>query len=437
MTGDKDSTFNRKSTPKSTAGEILASLRALRSEGLASPGQPLNLDASLTGSLATTLAVLRWGALIVGLAWAATGAASGDLRVVATLSVVIFLSSWRTLRPLRLGDRSAGQLWFALSDVAVLSAAAGYNGGLTSAFVGCVFVSVALVAFGWGLYEGMWAATIALGVTVGSVALAGGALEMPQALGVIALAAAAIFPGIGHERLIQLESRRIVQAERIGRLAETNQLLGVLNTLTRTLPSSLDFEEVITTTRRQLRDTFAADRIVLLTYEDAGWSPQIQEGFSLPPLLDSSRLPSPFIDAAAQTSVLSVPDLLTVCDRAGSGLYARLVVEGIDTGLVGIERTSRAEPFDHNDSELLDGMADVLALTISNARAFKRLRSLAAAEERARIARDLHDRLGQYLTYIGLELERINSEQAEPSMDLKQLHEDTQGAIEELSLIHI
>lgn len=432
MTGDKDSTFNRKSTPKSTAGEILASLRALRSGGLASPGQPLNLDASLTGSLATTLAVLRWGALIVGLAWAATGAASGDLRVVATLSVVIFLSSWRTLRPLRLGDRSAGQLWFALSDVAVLSAAAGYNGGLTSAFVGCVFVSVALVAFGWGLYEGMWAATIALGVTVGSVALAGGALEMPQALGVIALAAAAIFPGIGHERLIQLESRRIVQAERIGRLAETNQLLGVLNTLTRTLPSSLDFEEVITTTRRQLRDTFAADRIVLLTYEDAGWSPQIQEGFSLPPLLDSSRLPSPFIDAAAQTSVLSVPDLLTVCDRAGSGLYARLVVEGIDTGLVGIERTSRAEPFDHNDSELLDGMADVLALTISNARAFKRLRSLAAAEERARIARDLHDRLGQYLTYIGLELERINSEQAEPSMDLKQLHEDTQGAIEEL-----
>ena len=40
--------------------------------------------------------------------------------------------------------------------------------------------------------------------------------------------------------------------------------------------------------------------------------------------------------------------------------------------------------------------------------------------------------LGQWLTYIGLELERINSEQAEPSVELKQLHEDTQGAIAEL-----
>ena len=108
------------------------------------------------------------------------------------------------------------------------------------------------------------------------------------------------------------------------------------------------------------------------------------------------------------------------------------MVDGIDTGLIGIERANRAEPFNQTDSDLLTGMADVLALTVSNARAFKRLRSLAAAEERTRIARDLHDRLGQYLTYIGLELERINSEQAEPSMDLKQLHEDTQGAIAEL-----
>ena len=55
-----------------------------------------------------------------------------------------------------------------------------------------------------------------------------------------------------------------------------------------------------------------------------------------------------------------------------------------------------------------------------------------ASEERIRIARDLHDRLGQWLTYIGLELERINAAQPEPSLELKQLHGDTQGAIAEL-----
>ncbi|MCB0993951.1 MAG: sensor histidine kinase, partial [Acidimicrobiales bacterium] len=49
-----------------------------------------------------------------------------------------------------------------------------------------------------------------------------------------------------------------------------------------------------------------------------------------------------------------------------------------------------------------------------------------------RIARDLHDRLGQWLTYISLELERIMSIQAEPSPDLAALYDDVQTAIEEL-----
>lgn len=432
MTGVNDSNPGRSSPQKSTTGELAGILRAIRHDVVEGSSQSLEMGSAVTDSLSAALAALRWGALMVGLAWAAGGAASGDLSVVATLTVVIFLSSWRTVRPLRLGNRGNGQLWFALSDVAILSAAAGFNDGLTSAFVGCVFVSVAIVSFGWGLYEGMWAAALSLSVALGASALAGDSLAVPGAIGVIALAASAIFPGLAHERLLQLEGRRVVQAERIGRLSETNQLLGVLNTLTRTLPSSLDLEEVLATTRRQLKDTFAADRIVLLTYEDGSWSPQIQEGFNLPPLLDSPHLPSPLIDAAAQTTTLQVPDLHVFGERGGSGVYARLVVDGIDTGLVGIERTAKAEPFHANDAELLGGMADVLALTVSNARAFKQLRSLAAAEERTRIARDLHDRLGQYLTYIGLELERINSEQAEPSMDLKQLHEDTQGAIGEL-----
>jgi len=112
-------------------------------------------------------------------------------------------------------------------------------------------------------------------------------------------------------------------------------------------------------------------------------------------------------------------------------MYARLIVNGRDRGLVGIERQTPAA-YSPGDAIMLGGMADVLALTLSNARSFGHLRSLAAAEERGRIARDLHDRLGQWLTYISLELERIQSEQDEPSTDLKSLHQDTQGAIAEL-----
>ncbi len=432
MTGTRDSTDNRLSQKRTTAGELLGVLRALRHDATDEPGKALELGPAVAGSLVAALATLRWGAVMIGLAWTATGGTTITFPIVVALTIAIFLASWRTMRPLRLGDRRGWQLWYAFVDVVLLSGAIGYNSGLTSAFVGTVFVSVAIVAFGWGLYEGMWAATISLGVTVAVAAVFEGSFSTPIAIGVLALAAAAVFPGLAHERLLLLEGRRLVQAERIGRLAETNQVLGVLNHLTRTLPSSLDLEEVLATTRQQLRDTFAADRIILLTYEDGSWSPQIQEGFNLPPLLDSRHLPSPLIEAAARSTTLRISDLSVVSPRAGSGIYVRLMVDGIDTGLIGIERANRAEPFNQTDSDLLTGMADVLALTVSNARAFKRLRSLAAAEERTRIARDLHDRLGQYLTYIGLELERINSEQAEPSMDLKQLHEDTQGAIAEL-----
>lgn len=368
---------------------------------------------------------------MVGLAWAATAAADGDLAIVITLTICIFLASWRTVRPLRIGDRDRFQRLVSFTDVAILAAATGASEGLTSPFVGCVLVAVAIVAFGWGLHDGMWAATVGLGAAVAVSSLVEGtALVVPSPLGVIALGAAAIFPGVAQQRLLHMEDRRQSQAERMGRLSETNQLLGVLNEVARTLPSSLDLEEALGVARSQLMEAFTPDRLVLLTVEDAVWSPQISQGFDLPPTIRSTDLPAPFGHAATAGRVLLIDDLVATGGRTGSGLYARLVIDGLDVGLVAVER--RDQPYTPNDAELLSGMADVLALTVSNARSFARLRSLAAAEERTRIARDLHDRLGQWLTYIGLELERINSQQSEPSLELKQLHEDTQGAIGEL-----
>ena len=48
-----------------------------------------------------------------------------------------------------------------------------------------------------------------------------------------------------------------------------------------------------------------------------------------------------------------------------------------------------------------------MALAIDNARWFGRLRTVGADEERTRIARDLHDRIGQSLAYLAFELDRI------------------------------
>ena len=414
---------------------LLDTLRALRYGGFDDSARALELSPTVAGSLAAVLAAMRWGAVMIGLAWAAQRlAVSGDLAIVATLTTTIFLASWRTVRPLKLGEGSAGQQSFALADVAILSAAVGADSGLASPFVGTVLVAVAIVAFGWGIRLGLWAALTALVISsvvpLLDASLSAGDLAVPSPLGVTALAAAALFPGVAQFRLLHMEDGRQNLTNRMEGLIETNQLLGALNKVARTLPSSLDLEDILQATRAELRDSFDADRLVLLSYEDNLWSVQIQDSFHLHPVLTSAQLPNPLVDAAAATGLMRIDDLSRF-GREGSGLYIRLTVDGKDTGLVAVEN-SAPDYYNDADAELLTGMADMLALSMANARSFLHLRSLAAGEERIRIARDLHDRLGQWLTYIGLELERINASQPEPSVELKQLHGDTQGAISEL-----
>jgi signal transduction histidine kinase len=88
--------------------------------------------------------------------------------------------------------------------------------------------------------------------------------------------------------------------------------------------------------------------------------------------------------------------------------------------------------YSQRDVRIMEGLADVLALTVDNARSFQRLRTLGAEEERSRIARDLHDRLGQWLSYISFELERIISTTPDGSDELDRLYADVQTAIDEL-----
>jgi signal transduction histidine kinase len=412
-----------------TPGEVLKSLRALKGGG----SVEINV---LTASLAAILTLLRWGAIAIGLGWAATQASSGNVRVVATLAVAIFVATFRTIIPLRTDASSRSALFFALGDVAVLGLGLGISAGLNSPFVGCIMVAVAVVAFGWGLPFGAMASTLAFASAgLSTLYFTDDGIGFSP-LAVLALVTAALFPGIYHINLTDAErTRRTLSAQR-DRLVETNELLGALMDVARTLPSSLDLADVLRSTRSQLQEVFQPDRIVILTLDDTTldeqlWSTQTQTGFDLPPTFPVDDLPAPLSDAAAAVDVLRINDLSTTSKRSGSGIYARLIVNGRDRGLIGVERETTAA-YSPGDAVMFSGMADVLALTLSNARAFGHLRSLAAAEERGRIARDLHDRLGQWLTYISLELERIQAEQDEPSTDLKALHADTQGAVAEL-----
>ena len=252
--------------------------------------QELYLSPSMSTSLTAIVSVLRWGAVLVGLVFAAQRAVTEDeLRIVGTVAIAIFITSWRTLNPLELGNQSKIWLTNSLGDVLVLSAAMGLREGLANPLVGTLFVAVAVASFGWGIRRGAAAAVLALVVSSVVHYVAGDVYTWPSPVAITALAGATILPGVALDRLLEIEARRQVLVDQRDNLSQTNQLLGVLNDLARTLPSSLDLNDVVGSTRRELLETFPADRSAMLSFEDGKWAPLFQDGFDLAPELDEAE----------------------------------------------------------------------------------------------------------------------------------------------------
>lgn len=97
--------------------------------------------------------------------------------------------------------------------------------------------------------------------------------------------------------------------------------------------------------------------------------------------------------------------------RAAPGsepVHAELAVPiklaGETIGVLDIEHTE-TDAFDPSDAEMVETVADQVALAIENARLWEQNRQLAIIEERNRIAREIHDTLAQDLTGIALQLE--------------------------------
>jgi signal transduction histidine kinase len=247
----------------------------------------------------------------------------------------------------------------------------------------------------------------------------------------------------GYARRISGEADRqhSLALDRLGRLADANALLFSLHRVTQTLPASLEMGDVLDTTIGRLRGLvdFDAAAILLFDETDASWEVLRREGVRLPLHLTGSELPPPLQRSVDEQSVVHVSDLSGpdgpgLSGRAGSGLYAVLPARGSLIGLLGIEANA-PNAYEPRDLELFRGFVEPVALAIDNARWFSRLRTVGADEERTRIARDLHDRIGQSLAYLAFELDRIvgRSERGDDiTGDLDHLRGDVRGVIGEV-----
>lgn len=426
------------------ADDAFAALRTLRYGGLDDSTRSIALPPQVRATISPAISAMRWGTVGYGLVLGAPRAFDGSYATVVTLSVCLFVTTWRTIIPIRLGSPSWSDRVPSFVDVTVLFLAIGYGGGVESPFIFCGMIAMMVVAFGWGHL----AAATALGVGLGAmlVGIAVGDTSVGQQwndqrdLSILLTVVIVVFAAASvSNRLVDGERRRIALTGQIESLSQANGLLTMVNSVARTLPTSLTLREALSTSHRQIEDTFHPAVVCLLALDENAeeWVPKLADGCELHPAYLADDLPEPLRAAREVAEPLLRVDLSGVdpanriAPESRSGIYVRLRTRKTTLGLLGLEHPDPFH-FDERDAQLLTGVAEVLALTIDNARWFGRLRSLGAEEERVRLARDLHDRLGQWLTYIGYELERIQATDPKRSADLDRLHSDVQTALDEL-----
>ncbi|MEA3215607.1 MAG: hypothetical protein QOJ19_1763, partial [Acidimicrobiia bacterium] len=485
--------------------DAAVALRTLPYGGTDDSTRSLPVPPAVQATVSPVIVATRWGAAMFGMVFAAFRASTGDRDVVKSLIIVLFLTTWRTLRPIRLGAARPLDHVLSYTDAVLVGAAVGLSGGFDSPFIYSVLAVAAVAAFGWGVRAGL--ACLAVGwLSIGlSRPFTGRSLfaGAPQTLALALLfLLTVVLAGLLRDRLLDAEGRRANLAGRLDLLSETNDLLHILNQLARTLPMSLDLREAMGHARQQIQRAFDADVVALMVLDDLSdeWTPQIAVGCALRPSSATHELPVPLRRAVESTDPILITDLgpmgdppsskhernpaastaeeldeieeteeteelddideideidevdahdtavdgivilggpapshdrLGVGSRTRSGLYTSVRARGRIVGVLGVEHRDRGR-YTPRDLRIMEGLGDVLALTVDNARSFRRLRTLGAEEERSRIARDLHDRLGQWLSYISFELERIISTTPDGSAELDRLYADVQTAIDEL-----
>ena len=214
-------------------------------------------------------------------------------------------------------------------------------------------------------------------------------------------------------------------------MATANELLVSLHGLAQTLPASFDLREVVDSMRA---------RGCVRSSASARWScscatTRSRCGPSSSPKACGSRRTSSTTSSRSRSSARS--RARTRCYRrparptptkagsrrsAGAACTPRCVPGARSSGLIALEDVV-PNAYGAEQRDLIESLSSLLALSIDNARWFARLRTLGAEAERARIARELHDRVAQSLAYVAFELERMHNLPGDKDAEIAELHE--------------
>jgi signal transduction histidine kinase len=355
--------------------------------------------------------------------------------------VVVAYAGLRTIRPLRDSDDATNAIAL-VAEVALHVFAVVSTGYWTSPFVFSLITAVIVTGFARGFAFSLLVATVSVvSVTTPDYVRNADFDWREAAQWASEMLLIALVAGFARRISGEADRQQSLALDRLGRLADANALLFSLHRVAQSLPASLDLDECLDSTMGRLRDLFdvAAAAVLVLDDTDRGWVVARREGTRLPSRIPMDELPPALAAAVDRRGAVSEPNLLDsggpgLAPRMYSGIYTVLLARGSVIGLVSLEHSDPGH-FTDRDVELLEGFAEPAALALDNARWFGRLRTVGAVEVRTRIARYLHDRIGQSLAYLAFELDRIvksdgRGDTVGPS--LEQLRSDIRDVIREV-----
>lgn len=384
-----------------------------------SPGK----DPDLLGPFAPAILAVRWATAMVSVTLAAGAFVDSNLTVVAWVAAVVCNTAVRTTTPLRDTGSTRSVIPLLLEvvlHVFALTATGYWESPLVFSLVTAVIVAGFARGFGFGIRI---AAASGFAVSIPALESQNWTQEAFAAAGqwMVVLLLVGVVAGYGRRISGEANRQHSLAMDRLTRLADANALLFNLHRVAQTLPASLDMEEVLESTLSRLRGLLGHDAAAIFVVDEADGSWVVAKKSALPLGRDLrlSDLPPPVSKAIRTRRLVLASDLSVggpgLRPASQSAIYAPLMARGNLIGLLAIEHRD-PERFGERDREVMQSFVDPVALAIDNARWFARLRTVGADEERTRIARDLHDRIGQSLAYLGFELDRLarRQEQGEP-----------------------
>lgn len=402
-------------------------------------------DPAETNTLAPygpAILALRWATLAVSIVLASRELVAANPIILGTIVVVIGNAIFRTIRPIVYsGSLPSKTLLGAELTLPVIAVIA--TGYWESALVVLMINAVVIAGFAVGF---SFAVLVSIGATL-AVTAAGArspSWDVEQAAQAAQWTTVLLSGGLiaGYTRRISGEAsrRHSMALDRVARLADANALLADLHRVAQTLPASLDLGDVLDSTIARLRGLVDHDGSIVLTREEAdgAWKVAIQRGLGMSGELGEDQMPEAVRQAIRQHRLVRLPSDPapgTAFGRSSkAGMYVPLLARGRVIGLLGIESRT-VDHFAERDVQILRGFVEPVALSIDNARWFGRIRTIAADEERTRIARDLHDRIGQSLAYLAVEVDRMirRDDNAEPNGEnLRRHRDDIRGVVGEV-----